>query len=81
MTELNPIRIMSAGISGLYFHDRETDIVYKLKDQTKHNNYNIFGLRKELHLTEDDIISNGKLKDVTDRSNLILVLPLNSYKQ
>ena len=81
MTELKPIRIMNNHMSGLYFHDRETDILYELKDKTKHNNYNIFGLSRELHLTEDDIISNGKLKDVKNRSNLMIVLPLNSYKQ
>ena len=44
MTELFPIKLMSFGISGLYFHDKETDIVYQLKDERSTTTLSFLGI-------------------------------------
>ena len=80
MTELFPIKLMSFGISGLYFHDKETDIVYKLKDKEQHRHCHFWGLRNELHITEDDLVQKGILTELQIKLKSLYVIPYNSYK-
>jgi len=77
MTELNPIRISASNISGLYFHDETTDIIYQLKNLNQHRRYNYFGLSDELHIDEDDLINKGKLKKTLKGNGMRYAIPLN----
>ena len=80
MTELFPIKLVSFGISGLYFHDKETDIVYKLKDESQHRHCKFMGLRHELHITEDDLVQKGILTELQKKLKPLYIISYDSYK-
>ena len=79
MTELEPVRISASTISGLYFHDSETDMLYHLKNKETQSKCETWGLRKELHLTEDDLIQRGKLQELKKQNPFVYVIPMYSY--
>ena len=79
MTELEPIRLSAGNISGLYFHDEKTDMLYRLKNEKTQSKCEIWGLREELHLTEDDLIQHGKLQELKNRIPFVYVIPMYSY--
>jgi len=80
MTELKPVRISSVNIiSGLYFHDVTTDIIYQLKNTNQHRKYNYLGLNDELHVDEDDLINKGKLNKIIKENEMTFITPMYSY--
>jgi len=80
MTELKPVRISSVNIiSGLYFHDVTTDIIYQLKNTNQHRRCNYLGLSDELHVDEDDLINKGKLNKIIKENEMTFVTPMYSY--
>ena len=79
MTELYPIKLVTPKISMLYFHDRKTDILYHLKNSERHREYYFMGLRNELHLTEDDLLMKGTLKQMRESNPYIYSVLYDSY--
>ena len=80
-TELFQMKLSANTASGLYFHDKTTDILYKLKDTYKQSQCGVFGLKRELHLTEDDLIKKGTLKAFRKNNPFLFMIPCDSINK
>jgi hypothetical protein len=65
-TELIPVRLITSSGANFYFHDKESDNLYILKDSFVHKKLSMFGTFRNLYLEENDLIFANTLSNVKD---------------
>ena len=62
--ELIPIFTYMNGYKQLFFHYPKTDDLFILRDMAFHKHLTMFGLSKSIYIDEDDLLHQGKKKEI-----------------
>ena len=74
--ELKPLNIVTTKGNDIYFHNRINADLYQLKNPFLQAKLRMFGTFRKIHITGEDLIWRGKLKDM---KNILTVFEYEQY--